>query len=50
MKDFKVTVKSASGSISYEVYKTEKGAIAFGKKVAKDAFWGEEVEIIVEAL
>ena len=50
MKDFKVTVKAESGSISYEVYKTEKGAVGFGKRVAKEAFWGEKVEIKVEAL
>lgn len=50
MKDFKVTVKSASGSISYAVFKTEKGAMSLGRKIAKEAFYGEEVEIIVEAI
>lgn len=47
MKSFKVTVIAQSGSISYEVKKTEKGALSFGKKVAKEAFYGEEVEIKV---
>ena len=50
MKDFKVTVKGESGSIRYEVYKTERGAFGFGKKIAREAFYGEKVEIIVEAL
>jgi hypothetical protein len=50
MKDFKVTVKSESGSISYAVFKTEKGAMSLGRKVAKEAFYGEVVEIIVEAI
>jgi hypothetical protein len=39
MKYFKVTVKSANASISYEVLRTEKGALSFGKSV----------EILVEA-
>jgi hypothetical protein len=50
MKDYKVTVKGESGSITYEVYKTERGAKGFGKKVANEAFFGEEVTITVEAL
>lgn len=50
MTDFKVTVKSANNSISYTVFKTEKGAMSFGRKVAKEAFYGEVVEIIVEAI
>lgn len=50
MKDFKVTVKGESGTISYEVRKTEKGAYGLGRKVAMEAFYGEEVEVIVEAL
>jgi hypothetical protein len=50
MQDFKVTVKSASGSISYTVFRTEKGAMSLGRKVAKEAFYGEVVEIIVEAV
>jgi len=50
MKDLKVTIKGQSGVIRYEVYKTEKGAKSFGKKVANEAFFGEDVEIIVEAL
>jgi len=50
MKDYKVTVKGESGAISYEVYKTPKGANSFGKKLANEAFYGEEVEIIIIAL
>lgn len=50
MKEFKVTVKSANGQISYTVLKTEKGAMSFGKKVANEAFYGEVVEITVEAI
>lgn len=50
MKDYKVTVTGESGSISYEVRKTKKGAYGLGKRVANEAFYGEEVEIIVEAL
>lgn len=50
MKDYKVTVKGETGSISYEVYKTEKGAKSFGKKVANEAFYGEVTTIKVEAI
>jgi len=50
MKDFKVTVKGESGSLSYEVRKTLKGAQGFGKRLANEAFYGEDVEILVEAL
>ena len=50
MKDFKVTVTGETGAISYNVYKTEKGARSFGKKVANEAFYGEEVVIEVVAL
>lgn len=47
MKDFKVTVTGETGSISYDVYKTEKGARNFGVKVAKEAFYGELCKIEV---
>tara|TARA_S200002703_G_scaffold159045_1_gene171242 strand:+ start:1178 stop:1411 length:234 start_codon:yes stop_codon:yes gene_type:complete len=50
MKDFKVTVKGETGTISYDVYRTEKGALSFGKKVANEAFYGEESVITVVAL
>lgn len=50
MKEFKVTVKGSTGSISYTVFKTEKGAMGCGRKVAKEAFYGEVVQIIVEAI
>lgn len=49
-QEFKVTVNSAKESINYTVFKTEKGAISFGNKVAKEAFHGEAVEIAVVAL
>jgi hypothetical protein len=48
MANYKVTIKAQSGSIYYEVTKTKKGAISFGKKVAQEAFYGELVEIILE--
>ena len=47
MKDFKVTVTGETGSISYEVRKTAKGAESFGKKVAAEAFYGEICTIAV---
>ena len=47
MKDFKVTVTGETGSISYEVRKTAKGAESFGKKVAAEAFYGESCAIVV---
>ena len=50
MKNFKVTVKGESGSISYEVRKTLKGAQNFGKRIANEAFYSEKVEILIEAL
>jgi len=50
MKDFKVTVKGESGSISYDVYKTERGAYGVAKRVANEAFYGEAVEITVEEI
>tara|TARA_R110000803_G_scaffold101693_1_gene169684 strand:+ start:1250 stop:1402 length:153 start_codon:yes stop_codon:yes gene_type:complete len=50
MNNFKVTVKTATESISYEVTKTLKGAKSFGKRLANEAFYGEEVEIRVEAM
>ena len=50
MQEFKVTVKSATESISYEVFKTLRGAKGLAKRVANEAFYGEEVEITIEAL
>ncbi len=47
MKDYKVTVKGVSGSISYEVFKTLRGAKGVAKKIANEAFYGEEVEITI---
>jgi hypothetical protein len=50
MKDYKVTVTGESGTISYEVTRTERGAYGVGKQVAREAFYGEDVQIIVEEL
>ena len=50
MKYYKVTVTGESGSISYEVNKSELGARGFGKRIANEAFYGEHVEITVVAL
>lgn len=50
MKNYKVTVKGESGSISYEVLKTKKGAASFAKKVANEALYGEAVEITIKEL
>jgi hypothetical protein len=51
VKNYKLTVKGESGSISYEVIKTMKGANSFAKKIANEAFYGELVTIeIVELL
>jgi hypothetical protein len=50
MQEFKVTVKSATESISYEVFKTLRGAKGLAKRVANEAFFGEEVEVTIEAL
>lgn len=50
MKEFKVTVSGQSGAISYEVRKTEKGAHSFAKRLANEAFFGEEVVITVAAI
>jgi hypothetical protein len=50
MKNYKVTVTGQSGKISYEITKTEKGATSFGKKIAREAFWGEDCVIELVAL
>ncbi|QBX32863.1 hypothetical protein Asfd1_237 [Aeromonas phage Asfd_1] len=50
MKDLKVTIHGETGSISYEVYKTQKGAVSFGKKVAKEAFYGENCTVEIEEI
>ena len=50
MKNYKVTVKAKVGALTYEVRKTLKGAQGFAKKIANDAFYGEEVEIIIQEL
>lgn len=49
MKDYKITVTGHTGSISYEVRKTLKGATSFAKRICEEAFYGEECTIeIVE--
>lgn len=50
MKNFKVTIKGNSGVLSYEVSKTEKGANGFAKRIANEAFFGEEVQITIVAI
>lgn len=50
MKNYKVTIKGKSGVLKYEVCKTLKGANGFAKRIANEAFYSEEVEIIIEAL
>ena len=50
MKNFKITIKSATSAISYDVVKTLKGANGFAKKIANDAFYGEQVEILITEL
>lgn len=50
MSEYKVTVIGETGSVSYTVVKTEKGAKSFGAKVANEAFYGEAVKIEVVAL
>ncbi|MBP6517873.1 hypothetical protein [Shewanella sp.] len=50
MKKYKVTVSGASGAISYEVCKTLRGANGFAKKLANEAFFGEEVTVTIKAL
>ena len=47
MKNYKVTIKAASGILSYEIRKTLKGAQGFAKKIANEAFYGEAVEVTI---
>ena len=47
MKNFKITVTGKTGSISYNVYKTIKGANTFAKKIACEAFYGEDINILI---
>ena len=47
-KIYEVEVKCRLGKISYEVQKTLKGAQSFGKKIANEAFYGEEAEVSVK--
>jgi hypothetical protein len=47
MKNLKVTVSGNSGAISYTVQKTIKGAQGFAAKIAKEAFYGEDVTIAI---
>ena len=49
MKEYVVTVSCKEGSISYNCfYKTERGAFGYGKRLANEAFYGEECKIEVE--
>lgn len=47
MKNYKVTIKGTASSISYDVVKTLKGVNGFAKKIANEAFYGEQVEIVI---
>lgn len=49
MKDYEVTVKLKGNKtgITYNVRKTMKGAKGLAKRVANEAFYGEEVDIII---
>jgi hypothetical protein len=47
MKNYKVTLKAASGVLIYEVRKTLKGAQGFAKRIANEAFYGESVEVTI---
>ena len=49
MIKYMVTVSCKEGSIIYDCdCKTERGAFGFGKRLANEAFYGEECEIKVE--
>ena len=52
MKEFKVTIKgNHPGPLVYNVnYKTERGAKGFAKRIANEAFYGEEVKITIEEI
>ena len=49
MTEYKVTITAKTGSVSYNVFKTEKGANSFGAKVANEAFYGEDAKVEVVA-
>lgn len=50
MKEFKITVTGESGTLIYTVVKTIKGANSFAKRIANEAFYGEEVQIEVSPI
>jgi hypothetical protein len=51
MKEFKVTVTSTSGSITYTISrKTAKSVESFAKKIANDAFYGEVVKFEIKEI
>lgn len=47
VKAIEVTVKLKGNitGLTYEVRKTEKGAMSFANRLANSFFWGEEVDI-----
>ena len=51
-KTFGVTINAEDGgSLFYTMYyKTKKGAIGAGKRIANQAFYGQKVEIIAEEI
>ena len=46
-KNYKVSIKGEKSSITYDVFKTEKGAHSFAQKLSNEAFYNEDVEIII---
>lgn len=50
MINYKIWIKSNSGTLSVNVYKTKKGALSAAKRIANEAFYGEEVQITLEEI
>jgi len=46
-KFYTVEIKCALGCLSYTVFRTEKGAMSVGRRIANEAFYGEESVITV---
>ena len=50
MTNYKIWIKGNSGILSVNAYKTKKGALGIAKRIANEAFYGEEVEITLEEI
>jgi hypothetical protein len=50
MINYKIWIKGNSGTLSVNVYKTKKGALSAAKRIANEAFYGEEVQITLEEI